>query len=147
MLKVCLSADQMQASGRDSDQTRRTFPVWTAHILRSCMKQKWECKKYLEFIKKINQPKLLLTQYSLQDTGWNVDILNRYQFSKLPQSSHILDLTAEFGTVKNIYKRFINVNLGNKFKICFKMYVLQFFYFKNLFPSPQLCFSKHEFAM
>lgn len=34
---------------------------------------------------------------SLDDAGWNVDILHWDDFPKLPQTIHIFDLTAELG--------------------------------------------------
>lgn len=38
---------------------------------------------------------------SLDDAGWDVDIVHRDNFSKLLQTIHILDLTAELGAVEN----------------------------------------------
>lgn len=38
---------------------------------------------------------------SLNDAGWNVDILHWDDFSKLPQTIHILDFTAELGATEN----------------------------------------------
>lgn len=38
---------------------------------------------------------------SLDNAGWNVDILHRDDFSKLLQTIHIFDLTAELGAVEN----------------------------------------------
>lgn len=41
------------------------------------------------------------TDNSLDDAGWNVDILHWDDFSELLQTIHILDLTAELGAVEN----------------------------------------------
>lgn len=38
---------------------------------------------------------------SLDDAGWNVDILHWDDFSKLLQTIHIFDLTAELGAIEN----------------------------------------------
>lgn len=37
----------------------------------------------------------------LDDAGWNVDIVHWDNFSKLLQTIHILDFTAELGAVEN----------------------------------------------
>lgn len=44
---------------------------------------------------------ILFQADSLDDTGWNVDIVHWDDFPKLLQAIHILDLTAELGAVEN----------------------------------------------
>lgn len=61
---------------------------------------------------------MLIQADSLDDAGWNVDILHWDDFSKFLQTIHILDLTAELGAVEN--KKIIKICLSGVKKSSWK---------------------------